>query len=99
MHRPDYLQFFLHGSFEKHSFCFGGFMAQVTIMVRKNGSLRVEDPNGIVEMVDADGTKHDLAGKTPFPRCCSGDSATRPFCDGSHNKIAFAAPDSAVTVG
>lgn len=71
-------------------------MAQVTITVRKNGSLRVDDPNGVIEMVDADGNKYDLTGKTGFSLCRCGASANRPFCDGSHHKIEFQAPDSAI---
>ena len=70
-------------------------MSQVTITVRKNGPLRVDDPNGVVEMVDADGNKYDLTGKTAFSLCRCGASANRPFCDGSH-KVAFQAPDTAV---
>ena len=57
-------------------------MAQVTITVRKNGPLRVDDPNGVVEMVDADGNKYDLTGKPVFSLCRCGASANRPFCDG-----------------
>ncbi len=71
-------------------------MAQVTITVRKNGSLRVDDPNGVIEMVGADGNKYDLTGKTGFSLCRCGASANRPFCDGSHHKIEFQAPDSAI---
>lgn len=71
-------------------------MGQVRITVRKNGPLRVEDPNAAVELVDADGNKYDLTGKTAFSLCRCGQSATRPFCDGTHNKIAFQAPDTAV---
>jgi CDGSH-type Zn-finger protein len=73
-------------------------MSQVKITVRPNGPYRVEDPNGLVEMVDADGNPYDLAGKTAFSLCRCGASASRPFCDGSH-KIAFQAPDSAIKVG
>jgi CDGSH-type Zn-finger protein len=71
-------------------------MAQVTITVRKNGPFRVDDPNGVIELVDADGNKYDLTGKTGFSLCRCGASANRPFCDGSHNKIAFQAADSAI---
>ena len=71
-------------------------MAQVTITVRKNGPLRVDDPNGLVEVVDADGNKYDTAGKTGFSLCRCGASANRPFCDGSHNKIAFQSPECAI---
>jgi CDGSH-type Zn-finger protein len=71
-------------------------MAQVTITVRKNGSLKVDDPTGVVEMVDGDGNRYDLTGKTAFSLCRCGASANRPFCDGSHNKIAFQACDTAI---
>jgi CDGSH-type Zn-finger protein len=74
-------------------------MSQVKITVRKNGSLRVDDPNGVVEMVDADGNQYDLTGKTAFSLCRCGASANRPFCDGSHNTIAFQAPDTAIKIG
>ncbi len=56
-------------------------MPQVTITVRKNGSLRIDDPNGLVEMVDADGNRYDLTGKPAFSLCRCGASANRPFCD------------------
>jgi CDGSH-type Zn-finger protein len=73
-------------------------MAQVTITVRKNGPLRIEDPNGVVEVVDADGNKYDTTGKVAFSLCRCGSSGNRPFCDGSHNKIAFQAADTAIKV-
>jgi CDGSH-type Zn-finger protein len=71
-------------------------MSQVRITVRKNGPLRIEDPNSMVELVDVDGNKYDLTGKTAFSLCRCGASANRPFCDGTHGKIGFQAPDSAV---
>ena len=74
-------------------------MAQVTITVKRNGSLRIDDPNGVVEMVDADGNRYDLTGKTAFSLCRCGASANKPFCDGSHNKIGFQAPEGAPKVG
>lgn len=74
----------------------GGFMSQVTITVKKNGSLRIDDPNCVIEMVDGDGNKYDLTGKTAFSLCRCGASANRPFCDGSHKRIEFQAPDSAI---
>jgi CDGSH-type Zn-finger protein len=73
-------------------------MSQVKITVRKNGPLRVDDPNGVVEMVDADGNNYDLTGKTGFSLCRCGASANRPFCDGAHNKIAFQADDKAIKI-
>jgi CDGSH-type Zn-finger protein len=65
----------------------GGFMAQVTITVRTNGPLRIDDPNGVVEMVDAEGNKFDLTGKTAFSLCRCGASANKPFCDGTHKVV------------
>ena len=37
-------------------------MAQVKITVRHNGPLRVEAPEGTIELVDADGKQYDLTG-------------------------------------
>jgi len=71
-------------------------MAQVRITVRKGGSLKIEDPESVVEMVDADGNKYDLTGKTSFALCRCGGSANKPFCDGSHKTNGFQAPDCGI---
>jgi CDGSH-type Zn-finger protein len=71
-------------------------MAQVTITVRKDGPLRIDDPNGVIEMVDAEGNKFDLTGKTAFSLCRCGASANRPFCDGSH-KVASQSINPAIS--
>ena len=73
-------------------------MGQVTITVRKNGSLRIDDPNSTIEMVDGDGNKYDLTGKAAFSLCRCGASANKPFCDGTHKTIGFQANDTAPTV-
>jgi CDGSH-type Zn-finger protein len=70
-------------------------MAQVTITVRPNGPLRIDDPNGVVEVVDLEGNKFDLTGKPAFSLCRCGASANKPFCDGSH-KTLFPAPAVAI---
>jgi CDGSH-type Zn-finger protein len=72
-------------------------MAQVTITVRNNGPLRIDDPNGVVEMLDADGNKYDLTGKVAFSLCRCNASGNKPFCDGSH-KVACQPPASAIKV-
>jgi len=71
-------------------------MSQVKIMVRKNGPLRIDDPSGMVELVDADGNKYDLTGKQAFSLCRCGASANRPFCDGAHGKVGFQAADCVI---
>jgi len=71
-------------------------MSAVKITVKKNGSYRVEAPEGSVELVDGDGNRYDLTGKPAFSLCRCGASANKPFCDGSHNKIGFQAAEAAV---
>jgi len=56
------------------------------ITVRNNGPLRVE---GEFEIVDHDNKAFGLAGRTTISLCRCGHSATKPFCDGSHNKMNF----------
>lgn len=72
-------------------------MAQVTITVRPNGPLRIDDPNGLVEVVDTEGKKYDLTGKPIFSLCRCGASANKPFCDGSH-KALFPAPATTIKI-
>ena len=64
-------------------------MAAIKITVKKNGPYRVEDPEGSIELVDADGNKYDLTGKPAFSLCRCGGSVTKPFCDGTHSRIGF----------
>lgn len=71
-------------------------MADVKITIRPNGPYRVECPEGAVELVDAHGTKYNLAGKTAFSLCRCGASVNKPFCDGTHSKIGFQAAEAAV---
>ena len=76
-------------------------MADVKIMIRKNGPYRVEAPAGSIQMVDADGNAYDLSskqadGKVAFSLCRCGGSVNKPFCDGTHSKIGFQGAESAV---
>jgi CDGSH-type Zn-finger protein len=63
------------------------------ITVRENGSYLVEGP---VRLVDADGNEYDLSGKKRFSLCRCGGSTNKPFCDGTHSKLGFAAAERAV---
>ena len=71
-------------------------MAAIKITVRPNGPYRVEAPEGSVELVDAQGNKYDLTGKTAFSLCRCGGSVNKPFCDGTHSKIGFQGAELAV---
>jgi len=73
-------------------------MAQVKIIVRRNGAYRVEAPAGMVELVDAEGNSYDLAGKVSFSLCRCGGSVTKPFCDGTHSRIGFQAAETATSI-
>lgn len=69
---------------------------QVTIRVRENGPYLVEGP---VRLIDADGNEFDVSGKKRFSLCRCGASVTKPFCDGTHSRIGFAAAERAVALG
>jgi CDGSH-type Zn-finger protein len=71
-------------------------MSQVKITIRPNGPYRVEDPDGLIELVDANGNKYDLTGKPAYSLCRCGGSVNKPFCDGTHSKIGFQAAEAAV---
>jgi CDGSH-type Zn-finger protein len=71
-------------------------MSKVKITVRANGPYRVEDPEGLVELVDAAGTPYDLTGKPTYALCRCGASVNKPFCDGAHSKVGFQAAEAAV---
>jgi CDGSH-type Zn-finger protein len=74
----------------------GGTPPQVTIRVLENGPYRVEGP---VRIIDADGNVHDIAGKPRVSLCRCGASTRKPFCDGTHSRIGFAAAERAVAEG
>lgn len=63
------------------------------IKVRQNGSLLVEGDD--VTLVDWNGNEYTLP-RRPFSLCRCGASTRKPFCDGTHSKIGFAAAEAAV---
>jgi CDGSH-type Zn-finger protein len=75
-------------------------MAKVKISVRPNGPYRVEDPEGLVELVDQSGAPYLLPERKPdkpwISLCRCGASVNKPFCDGAHSKIGFQAAEAAV---
>jgi CDGSH-type Zn-finger protein len=69
-------------------------MEPVVIKVRENGPYKVTGP---VRIVDVDGNEYDLADKGEVVALCRcGGSTTKPFCDGTHSRIGFAAAERAV---
>jgi CDGSH-type Zn-finger protein len=66
---------------------------QVTILVRNNGPFVVEGP---FRLTDADGAEYDLVPGKKYSLCRCGGSTKKPFCDGTHSRIGFAAAERAV---
>jgi len=66
-------------------------MAKIT--VRKDASLLVEGDD--VTVVDWNGKEYPLA-RRPFTLCRCGASTRKPFCDGTHSRVGFAAAEEAV---
>ncbi|PYV19771.1 MAG: iron-binding protein [Acidobacteria bacterium] len=67
-------------------------MAGTKIIVRNNGSLRVE---GDFEICDMAGKPFGLGGRTSLSLCRCGHSQNKPFCDSTHKKINFQSEVSA----
>lgn len=59
-------------------------MADASIKVNDNGPYVVR---GGIQIVDADGNAFDVKDVVALCRC--GQSSNKPFCDGTHNKVAF----------
>ena len=64
-----------------------------TIKVRQNGPYLVDGDD--VNVVDWNGNAYTIP-KRPFALCRCGGSTNKPFCDGTHSKIGFAAAEAAV---
>ena len=64
----------------------------VTITMRENGPYLVRGP---VSIHDPDGNTYRVDRDT-VALCRCGGSTTKPFCDGTHSKIGFAAAERAV---
>jgi CDGSH-type Zn-finger protein len=56
------------------------------ITIKSHASIRVE---GDFELVDMDGNKFDLTGRTTISLCRCGQSKDKPFCDGTHRACNF----------
>ncbi|HEX4346926.1 MAG TPA: CDGSH iron-sulfur domain-containing protein [Vicinamibacterales bacterium] len=64
-----------------------------TIKLRQNGPLIVEGDD--VNVLDWNGNAYEIP-KRPFALCRCGASTKKPFCDGTHSRIGFAAAEAAV---
>lgn len=62
-------------------------MTPIEITVNNNGPLRVTGSDIVIK--DATGMTWDLAGRQTVSLCRCGQSASKPFCDGSHRACGF----------
>jgi CDGSH-type Zn-finger protein len=62
-------------------------MGDTKIQVCKNGPLRIEGTD--IEIVDAEGRRFELSGRTVVSLCRCGHSQNKPFCDASHGRVGF----------
>ena len=67
-------------------------MPDVTIEATPDGPYLVR---GSVTLIDSEGNPVELK-KQVIALCRCGGSTTKPFCDGTHSKIGFAAAEAAV---
>jgi CDGSH-type Zn-finger protein len=63
-------------------------MTNVKITPTDHGPYQVEGP---VTVIDVAGTEYDIADQTTIYLCRCGNSATKPFCDGTHETLHFQA--------
>jgi len=61
-------------------------LSDVKILVKPNGPLLV---SGEITLADGSGKAFGLGGRTTIGLCRCGQSAKKPFCDGSHNRAGF----------
>jgi CDGSH-type Zn-finger protein len=62
-------------------------MGDVKITVRNHGPLRVEGAD--IEIVDSEGRRFELSGRTGISLCRCGHSKNKPFCDSTHKEVGF----------
>ena len=62
-------------------------MTESKVIVRNNGPYRIEGDNIVI--TDETGKAFGLAGRTVVSLCRCGQSANKPFCDGSHARVGF----------
>ncbi len=68
-------------------------LAEVTITVRVNGPYRLSGP---FKLVDAEGNEIKVESGREFVALCRcGQSANKPFCDGTHKRTGFQAEANA----
>ncbi|MGE3314815.1 MAG: CDGSH iron-sulfur domain-containing protein [Planctomycetaceae bacterium] len=66
--------------------------AEVQIITRMNGPLLVKGP---IQLIDHEGNAFNLGDKESIALCRCGQSANKPFCDGTHKNCGWVADQKA----
>jgi 3-phenylpropionate/trans-cinnamate dioxygenase ferredoxin subunit len=68
----------------------------IKMLFTPNGPIAVSGDLSELNLVDSTGQPIDVSGEKKIFLCRCGGSTTKPFCDGTHSKIAFQAAEAAV---
>jgi CDGSH-type Zn-finger protein len=71
----------------------------VKMVFSADGSIVVGGDLSALKLTDSAGQPIDISGQTKLFLCRCGASKTKPFCDGSHETIAFSAAEPAGSPG
>lgn len=66
-------------------------MSDVTVTCKESGPYLVTGP---IQLLDADGNVYGV-DREVIALCRCGQSANKPFCDGTHNAVGFTADERA----
>jgi CDGSH-type Zn-finger protein len=66
-------------------------MATTIVTVRPNGSLKVTGPARVILV---DGSAVEIPDGVTRGLCRCGNSANKPYCDGTHRQVGWADPPS-----
>lgn len=69
---------------------------RIEVVATKNGPYLLSGDLGNLDLRDGDGNLYNASGKSRIFLCRCGASTAKPFCDGQHTKIGFAAAEAAV---
>ncbi|HEX4709282.1 CDGSH iron-sulfur domain-containing protein [Phenylobacterium sp.] len=68
----------------------------IKMLFTPNGPIAVSGDLSELKLIDSTGQSIDVSGEKKIFLCRCGGSTTKPFCDGTHSKIAFQAAEAAV---
>ena len=68
----------------------------IKMLFTPNGPIAVSGDLSELKLIDSTGEPIDVSGEKKIFLCRCGGSTTKPFCDGTHSKIAFQAAEAAV---